>query len=135
MIQTNQEYIDDMTVRLKALGVNIDVVEVYPGWWLLLEGWIIAMKALFPDFSGANITQVKQKFGQLQIYTSTEYVFSDVKYDLDNLLGYEALRTCEICAAPATKIASRGSPTSMCDSCYLALVKGGYVDSVHVHDI
>lgn len=85
-----------------------------PGWSDLINETLLQIQEQDPNFS---LIQVKEKFGQLNIYLNTDNVES--VYDIIFEAEMKSLNICEFCGDSETAILrSLGWMKTLCDKCH-----------------
>lgn len=116
------DYKTEAYAMLASRDCKMDTtIDLPTGWWVLLAGFIDAVKALNPHFSGKNIVQAKIKFGSLRIYCedieklpgATVELESDIN-NLVWLLGYQLKFTCKTCGQFVLK---QDESDYVCENC------------------
>ena len=82
--------------NLMAFGFECD-----RGWYSLIEKCLDRIEDImtkkYPDVDNFEITQVKEKLGELRIYTN---LYFDETEDIVDECTKKSLRTCEVCGEP-----------------------------------
>lgn len=84
------------------------------GWYELILDLSAKLNALIErDYPDTIATQVKEKFGELRFYLSSE---TDEMSDLINEAAHLSLQTCELCGKPGL-LRNSGWLQVKCDEC------------------
>jgi len=105
----------------KFFNDNFWGVECSPGWFNIIYTMcerLSLLEHLPEDFS---ITQIKEKFGDLRVYTSANTIFiNSIISDAEK----QSAVVCEICGAtPAGHSTINGYLRTLCDTCHKAKVQ------------
>jgi ribosomal protein S14 len=85
------------------------------GWYPLIYETLDKIQAVVDrDGLDLEITEVKEKFGELRIYTST---YSEKIYKIIQKASEKSTQTCEICGQPGALIEINGWYMTRCEEC------------------
>jgi len=85
------------------------------GWYPLIYELLNKLQAIEDrDGIGLEITQIKEKFGGLRVYTN---IGTDEIWNLIEEYGEKSFTICEICGKPGKLRNNHGWYTTLCDSC------------------
>jgi len=89
--------------------------EAGPGWWRLICELLDKLQAIEDrDKIGLEITQIKEKFGGLRVYTNTS---TDEIWELIDKYEAKSFTICEFCGKPGKLRNNHGWYTTLCDEC------------------
>jgi len=106
-VQKRQEQFRE---ELLLPGISLKDVDLPPGWYLLLAGYIKTIKNILPDFSGDLVLQAKRKFNRTVVYMNLGYLSTKPTHLVEQVINYESLFnyvskfTCEMCGEPTDLI-------------------------------
>ena len=90
-------------------------VEVHKGWWPLIEPIYNRIQQLNVEGAGIEITQIKEKWGELCIYVSSA---PDEIYEMIREAEELSIHICEDCGQPAERVwSTTGWIYTLCPDC------------------
>lgn len=96
-------------------------IECDDGWAGMIDRTLGKLRKLYPKI---KVVQIKEKFGELRIYTGgTPYQHTRRIAYIITLAERESANTCEICGKPGTIRKTDGRLKAMCDQHYNARKK------------
>lgn len=99
--------------NLMAFGFMCD-----KGWYPLLEELLDKIQAIIdsnPDWNDFELTEVKEKYGELRVYCN---YYPDEIWDLIEEYRKRSLKTCEVCGEKGTLKEKHKWYKTLCDKCY-----------------
>ncbi len=114
---------EQLFIKYPKLFSRLKYIECNEGWIDIIDllcTQIEIINSKYPDpEQGIFASQVKQKYGGLRFYISSDGVFTEHQRYVDKLiLDAESIsyKTCESCGAPAAKVRTSRYST-LCDEC------------------
>ena len=85
-----------------------------PGWKNLIKELDSKMSAIDPDYT---IEQIKEKFGGLRYYFSSNSHNADAMYDLEGKYEEKSFKICEYCGSEKDVTTDGGWLKTFCKNC------------------
>jgi len=102
----------DPTLRVNLMAFGL---ETGRGWYPLIYELLNKLQAIEDrDKIGLEITQIKEKFGGLRVYTNID---TDEIWNLIEEAEAKSFTICEFCGKPGKLRLNHGWYTTLCDEC------------------
>ena len=102
----------DPTLKDNLMAFGFECSE---GWYPLIYETLDKIQAIVDrDNLDLEITQIKEKFGELRIYTSG---YTDEIEDIIQEATKKSLKTCEVCGEPGKLVEIHGWWMTRCEKC------------------
>lgn len=86
---------------------------VYPGWWDILDEYVLQALAIAPDAE----FHIKEKYGVLRLRVRSKTKNWEVFFELEQAAELASSTVCEFCGAPGKLRSDRPWMQTLCDRC------------------